>query len=140
MKKFLLGISAFALPIIMYLGICISSFADIEFLYLVILFLFVIFEILYIPIERILKKKLSLSTEEYNTSMFIGAVVSLLFPFAFFKIMLYISFETKMLNARGVAFTTFFGGLFTAAWIGTIIVIRLIYEAIIRIKNRKNVR
>lgn len=30
MKKFLLGLSAFLLPIILYLGLCISSLADIE--------------------------------------------------------------------------------------------------------------
>lgn len=139
MKKFLLGISAFILPNIMYLGICISSFADFEFLYLVILFLFVVFEILYIPIEMILKKKLSLSTEEYNTCMFLGGFLSLLFPVMFFNIMMNaeISFET--IDARGIAFTTFFAGVFVAAWIGTITVIRLIYEAVIRMKNRKNI-
>lgn len=136
MKKFLLGLSAFILPNIIYMGICISSFFDIDFLYMIILLLFIVFEVLYIPVEKILKQKFSFSTEEYNTCTFIGGFLSLLFPIMFFNIMTNDDINFKTIDARGVVFTTFFAGVFVVAWIGTIIVIRLIYEAVIRTKNR----
>lgn len=133
MKKFLLGFSAFILPILMYLGFCISGFARIDSLYVavVILILFFVFDVLYIPIEMILKKKLSLSTEEYNISMFTGGFLSVVLPILAFMII-----STIFDYSRGFGLTILYGSFFVSGWIASITIIRLVYEAIIRIKNR----